>query len=283
MKKKIAAFALAAMMLAQSLCAGAAYEERKSVPTVDNLNYYSAKYNPFYTQNLWSWCTWYTYGRAREILGKEPKLCLMAASNWFEYNKLKGYYDYSTNYNAAKQGAIMCFTNNLAVVESVKPDGTPEYISGTGSDAHKTADFISEKWQASRPFYYGEVLNKDTFVGYIYIVDNAAEYKQPQQVIPIPEKKTEAAPAKTENTSGQNILIFDERGYIVTAGGSLNVRSEPKIADGNVVGKLTLGDEVYISTEKSANGWYYVKHDSVMGYVSEEYVNIIKLYMKKGK
>lgn len=258
-KKHIAAAAAVIITVTSVLMpvsADAAFYERTGVPSVENLNYYNTNYNPFYTSNLWSWCTWYTYGRAREILGTEPKLCRGAASEWYNYNITNNAYPYSSNYYAARQGAVMCFKNRVAVVETVAEDGSPEYISGTGTSTLRTAEFNVEKWPASRPFYFGVPWGKEDFVGYIYITSDVS-VSAPAQANPVAVGATET-------------------GYVTIESERLNVRSAPQIADNNIVGSLPPRSTVAIFPDKSINGWYYIKYGSLEGYVSGKYISLVQ-------
>ena len=260
MKKSIA-LALTIFTLSGTVAANAAFYERTEVPAVNNVYYYNTNYNAFYTQNFWSYCTWYCYGRGAEIVGSNPGLSTGPASVWFNYNKINNLHPYSTNYNEAKEGAIMCFTNNVAVVESVNADGTPKLISGTGTSSLKTADFKVEKWPASRPFYFGEPWQgRENFVGYIYLIDNA-NYTPPQQ---------NTQPAQAAQTSE-----FAETGYVKISDGYLNVRKDPSIGNNNVIGTLSNGATVSINRSKSINGWYYIKYGNLVGYVSGKYIALV--------
>jgi len=258
MKKKLIALALAAVSVFGSLTASADFYERTGVPGASNQNYYNTALNPFYTKNLWSWCTWYCYGRAREILGKDPQLSRGAASGWFSYNKSNNLHPYSTNYNAAKIGAIMCFSNRVAVVESVNSDGSPRLISGTGTSAYKSGDFIANDWPASKPFYFGPVWGQEEFEGYIYLIDSESSYTPPQQS------------AAQQNSSG-----FTITGYIVTEGDPVNLRSSAQITNGNVVGSVPNRATIAIDKDRSENGWYYIRYGSQTGYVSGKYVRLV--------
>lgn len=159
------------------------FSPRTSPPTIDNKCYYNYSYNPFYTSQLWTWCTWYAYGRIYEILGSKPDLSTGAASEWFSYNKNKydkgnGGYPYSTNYSAAKVGAIACYANHVEVVEVVGSNGKPVGISMGGyngaSNPGEGMEFYikNTKWKRWKQFRYkndGSI--KSGFVGYIYPLD----------------------------------------------------------------------------------------------------------------
>ncbi len=68
-------------------------------------------------------CTCYAYGRAYELLGKEPNLCVYDADQWYDYNIKHGYYPYG---QTPKIGAIACWSygesGHVAVVEAIVGD-----------------------------------------------------------------------------------------------------------------------------------------------------------------
>ena len=88
----------------------ASFSIRSTAPEKSNQYYYSSK-NPFYSSGYAGQCTWYAYGRAYEILGKKPNLCLRNAKEWYGYNKTNGYYKYGST---PKVGAIVCWANGTA-------------------------------------------------------------------------------------------------------------------------------------------------------------------------
>ena len=66
------------------------FTPRLSAPDYSNKYYYNGDYNVFYKYGYgMPNCTAYAYGRAYEILGKEPKLSWNGAGQWYGYNQTK--------------------------------------------------------------------------------------------------------------------------------------------------------------------------------------------------
>lgn len=128
-------------------------------------------YNPYYHElNLYYRfglgmpnCTAYAYGRAYEILGREPMLCNGNAGEWWSYNIAVGAYAYGSE---PRLGAIACWddynhnSGHVAVVEEI----------------HEDTVTISESQWGGSYFYVVEMskngsdyLSGRRFLGYIYI------------------------------------------------------------------------------------------------------------------
>lgn len=155
------------------------FSQRTTPPPTSSAYYYNSSYNPFYSARLVTQCTWYAWGRAYEIMGKRPNLSTGNAKNWFGYNRDNGIYSYSTNFYAAKPGAILCCddggaTGHVAIVEEVAADGSPSKISEGGwyGSADYTANFnyADGYYGAQLKFHYGKNYNGG-FQGYIYLDD----------------------------------------------------------------------------------------------------------------
>ena len=155
------------------------FSQRTTPPPTSSAYYYNSSYNPFYSARLVTQCTWYAWGRAYEIMGKRPNLSTGNAKNWFGYNRDNGIYSYSTNFYAAKPGAILCCddggaTGHVAIVEEVAADGSPSKISEGGwyGSADYTANFnyTDGYYGAQLKFHYGKNYNGG-FQGYIYIAE----------------------------------------------------------------------------------------------------------------
>lgn len=142
---------------------------RTSAPTTDNAYYYS-KANSFFpsyapypgTLDAKGNCTWYAFGRAYEILKSRPNLSINSAGVWYNYNKNNGCYAYGAT---PRQGAIVCWSNHVAVVERVNADGTI-LISESSYKGYYPEGFLfrTRTVSATKPDNPG-----DTFYGYIYI------------------------------------------------------------------------------------------------------------------
>lgn len=147
----------------------AAYTPRTSSP--NGVSYYYSGNNPFYSAGFVGECTWYAWGRAYEILGSRPSLPTNGAGRWF--NSCNSY-PKSTNYWAAKVGAIACYSNHVAVVEAVGSNGAPSAISEGGYQSSSTYGQIVQpiNERSNRYFHYGKDYTSG-FQGYIYILNNA--------------------------------------------------------------------------------------------------------------
>ena len=102
--------------------ASSSFTPRLEAPSYSNEYYYSNK-NIFYKFGYgMPNCTAYAFGRAYEILGKEPNLCHFDACDWYDYND--GY----SRGQTPKVGAVACWKyyrqgewrGHVAVVEKVE-------------------------------------------------------------------------------------------------------------------------------------------------------------------
>lgn len=182
--RRVSAVTVTAVMLfitvfsLSTFAKAATFSPRLSAPAKSNKYYYS-DLNVYYRSG-WGMpnCTAYAFGRAYEILGKEPNLSWYSAQYWYDHNRSGGYYKYGMT---PKVGAIACWSYNggghVAVVEKIDSDGTMT-LSNSG-------------WNYLE-FYLTKANKNDsnpggnswwTFQGYIYIIDSAdvveptAEYK----------------------------------------------------------------------------------------------------------
>ena len=208
--KRIITVLLSVLLMVSIIPAGivttnaASYTIRSSAPSKSNTYYYSSK-NPFYTAGYAGQCTWYAYGRAYEILGKAPKLCLRNAKEWYNYNKTNGYYKYG---QTPKAGAIVCWGNgtygHVGVVEKVISN-TDVYISEANVDGGN--------W---RYRHYNPKTWNSNFQGYIYLLDGASpapSYTE-SKAYPTPLKAYTLATGKTTvytdvNGSAKTNKIYD--------------------------------------------------------------------------
>ena len=173
--KRVSAVAVTVVLLlttvfSLSVFANAAtFTPRLSAPASTNKYYYNSDYNVFqkYGYGLPN-CTAYAYGRAYEILGKEPKLSWNGAGQWYDYNRSNGYYKYGST---PKVGAIACWCysggGHVAVVEKI--------------DSNGNMTLSNSEW-GGRTFYLTYANKNDsnpggnswwTFQGYIYLIDSA--------------------------------------------------------------------------------------------------------------
>lgn len=140
------------------------YTPRLSAPSYDNACYYSDD-NAFYAASYgMPNCTCYAWGRAYELLGEKPELCLYDAGCWYDYNRTYGIYDYG---DKPEPGAIACWSyadggpGHVAVVESVDSDT----ITFSNS-AYQGAEFYVSEAPISDPSCG---ISNRVFQGYIYI------------------------------------------------------------------------------------------------------------------
>ena len=141
------------------------YVSRTEAPSYDNACYYSDE-NVFYASDYgMPNCTCYAWGRAYELLGEKPELCLWDARYWYEYNLENGIYDCG---DTPKEGAIACWAysdggpGHVAVVESV--DGDTLTLSNS---AYSGSEFYVSTAPVSDP---SGGMENWLFQGYIYIV-----------------------------------------------------------------------------------------------------------------
>lgn len=128
-----------------------------------NSKYYTTV-NPFWESNFGlPNCTCYAYGRAYEVLGKDPKLPLGNGASW--YNSVVGYDKGQT----PKKGAIACWRGgpdgfgHVAFIEKV----SSTKVTISQSDYYGTKPYGYSTYQLP----YNCKLNGLTFMGYIYVMD----------------------------------------------------------------------------------------------------------------
>lgn len=98
------------------------FSARTTAPGADN-SYFFAN-NP-YAQGGYGMpnCTAYAFGRAYEILGTTPNLCMGNANSWWTYNQSTGYYPSGST---PKLGAVICWggssDGHVAIVEAINGD-----------------------------------------------------------------------------------------------------------------------------------------------------------------
>ena len=79
-------------------------------------------------------------------------------------------------------------------------------------------------------------------------------------------KKSTAKKTPTKKQTEKKFEIFKAR----VVGGNLNIRKEPKVAEGNIAGVLLDGTVVEISGEKG--DWYRIEQ----GWIMKKYIEIEK-------
>ncbi len=252
LKKIPAVFITAAILFtavfSMSLFVNAAtnFSPRLTAPSSSNQYYYSDK-NIFYKYGYgMPNCTAYAFGRAYELLKKEPNLCHFNAEEWYDYNKNGKYYNYGSS---PKLGAIACWSYNggghVAVVEEIKNNKITFSNSGWG--------YLN--------FYltYADVSDPDAgesqwnFQGYIYIGDFTSSTQ----------------PATQSSTYKTGI-------YQTDVDDSLNMRSGVGTSFSRVV-SVPDGVKLTVTDIKAAEGynWGYTTYNGKNGWVALEYCKYI--------
>ena len=205
------------------------YQPRFTAPSRSNPYYYS-DYNVFY---LYGWgmpnCTCYAWGRAYEITGVEPDLCLYSAHYWYDYNKEYGIYPYGSE---PKLGAIACWryssgtSGHVAVVEKIE-NGMITF----SNSAYSGTVFYTNTAPIDDPSDGRETW---IFQGYIYIGD----YENPDD----PYGDTDA----DKPADGKRYLIDDTDGVNLRRGAGLG---------STVIGGIACGEEIVVTDTVSADGY----------------------------
>ncbi len=225
------------------------YKPRLTAPDKDNKYYYS-DINVFYKHG-WGMpnCTAYAYGRAYEILKKEPQLCIYSAYLWYDYNKDNKLYAYG---KTPKLGAIACFT----------------YKDGTGGHVAVVEKITSDTVYYSNSAYSGESFYVNTapvddpsngndnwlFQGYIYIGDfDVADEEPPQGDV-----------------------------YKITSDNGVNMRKGAGTSYG-IVTAIPCGQTVTVTKTKKAGGylWGYTTYQNKSGWFVTDFAELI--YSNEGE
>lgn len=222
------------------------YTPRLTAPSKSNSYYYSSK-NILYAAGYgMPNCTAYAYGRAYEILGKKPNLCVNDANNWYNYNKTYKYYPYG---QTPKVGAIACWQNayggHVAVVEKIEGD---------------TVTLSHSEW-AGRTFFLtthklgaacgGAVSVGWTFQGYIYVYSGGTTINTP----------------------------IDGDVYRVNSSDGLNVRSGAGVSYSSV-NVLYDETEFVVKETKQADGytWGKTTYDGITGWCALDFCTLVSKY-----
>lgn len=226
----------------------ATYTPRLTAPSRSNGYYYSSK-NILYAAGYgMPNCTAYAYGRAYEILGKKPNLCVNDANNWYNYNKTYKYYPYG---QTPKVGAIACWRNayggHVAVVEKIEGN---------------TVTLSHSEW-AGRTFFLtthklgapcgGAVSAGWTFQGYIYVYSGS----------------TTTTPPKPVDGDVYRVKSYD--GINLRKGAGLNYASVDVLYDGT---------EFVVKETKKADGytWGKTTYDGVTGWCALDFCTLVSKY-----
>ena len=231
------------------------FTPRLEQPAYSNKYYYDSDYNLFqrYGYGLPN-CTAYAYGRAYEILGREPNLSTGSAYMWYGYNVQTGAYPYG---QTPKVGAIACWTygsgGHVAVVEKIE-NGiiTLSNSAWGGKTFYITTASLSDPVVGGNSWW--------TFQGYIYLIDSA-------------ETTTTTTPP-SEQPSQQIVQKYVTGTYKITKANVLNVRNSSDLS-GAIIGSAYSGEEYdisstsgswgKISSSKNKNGWICLDYCSLVG------------------
>ncbi|MBQ8058040.1 MAG: CHAP domain-containing protein [Ruminococcus sp.] len=216
------------------------YSPRLTAPAKSNPYYYSNK-NVFYKFGYgMPNCTAYAYGRAYEILGKEPQLCIYDAYQWFDYNKDNGIYQYGTT---PKLGAIVCFKyrdynqGHVAVVEKIVGD-TVYYSNSAwgGGEFYITTSPVDDPTDG----YSGWIFQGFIYIGDYYSGDEDADI------------------------------------YKITSNTGVNLRSGAGTSY-DLVGAIPYGKTVAVLETKEQDGyiWGYTSYNGVCGWFVTDFAQLI--------
>lgn len=230
------------------------FTPRLDAPSYDNEYYYSNK-NIYYQYGYgMPNCTAYAFGRAYEILGKDPGLCRYDAYEWYDYND--GYERGQT----PKVGAIACWKyyrygeegGHVAVVEKIENG-----IVTFSNSAWGWENFYLTHADVNDPTM-GE--SDWTFQGFIYLGNFSQN-------------------SKDDNNNNDDVITKYKTGvYEVNVSDYLNMRKNATTSSASV-GRLYSGDQVYVSEIKQNGGytWGYTEVDNnTKGWVALDYCTFIK-------
>jgi len=235
--------------------AATSYTPRLSAPSSSNEYYYSSK-NIFYKYGYgMPNCTAYAYGRAYEILGEKPNLCIYGAEEWFDYNKDGGYYSYGST---PKLGAIACWYYNggsghVAVVEKIENG-----IITFSNSAYSGQNFYITTAKTTDPNAGGS--SWWNFQGYIYIGDFESS------------ETTES----TEPTEPTTPVEYKKGIYKTDVNDSLNMRSGAGTSY-SYVGSIPDGATLTVTDVKKSGSynWGYTTYKGVKGWVALEFCKYV--------
>ena len=224
--------------------ASSSFTPRLEAPSYSNEYYYSNK-NIFYKFGYgMPNCTAYAFGRAYEILGKEPNLCHFDACEWYDYND--GY----SRGQTPKVGAVACWKyyrqgewrGHVAVVEKVE---------------NGTVTMSNSAWGWENFYLTHADVNDPTmgesgwdFQGFIYLGDFG---------------------------DSSNGYTYKTGVYEVEVSDCLNMR-ESASTSSKTVCQLYNGTEIYVTEIKENGGytWGYTKYRNVSGWVALNFCKFLR-------
>ncbi len=233
------------------------YTPRLTAPAKSNKYYYS-DLNVFYKYG-WGMpnCTCYAWGRAYEILGKEPLLSTYSAYLWYGYNKDNNIYAYGTT---PKLGAIACW---------VYSSGTSGHVAVVEKIENNTITFSNSAYSTGVEFYTSTAPVNDPsngnkywiFQGYIYLGDYVS-----------------SSSGTTTQTSPQTTTADTTDGdvYRITSSDGVNLRSGYGTSY-KVLGGIPYGQDVTVTKVKKNEGytWGYTTYNGVSGWFVTDFAKLI--------
>ena len=195
-KKIVVLFMTSICFIVFNVGNGYAFSHRLSAPSVSAYD----KSNPYSVGQ----CTWYAWGRAREILGKTPKVWKGNAGAWFSYNKSKGWYSWGST---PKEGSIMVThkkgyssdIGHVAIVEAI--NGDKMTISEYNWNISKGFDTATLKTNV-------KTRGSHEVVGYIYLLD---EKPSKPSITSFEAKSTSSIEISWKSVSGATKYRIDRR------------------------------------------------------------------------
>lgn len=219
---------------------------RLTAPKSSNKYYYSSLNKLYACGYGMPNCTAYAWGRAYEIMGYEPNLCLNDADNWWQYNKDNKYYPYGQE---PKLGAIACWNyttggGHVAVVEEIK-DGVITFSNSAYGG--KTFYLTYADVGASNAGIYNSTW---VFKGYIYITEGQSKEDYYQSL------------------GGDVYKVDSYDGINLRKGAGTSYKALTAIPDGT---------EIVVTATKKADGytWGKTTYDGYTGWCVLKYTELV--------
>ncbi|OFI07016.1 bacteriocin BCN5 [Clostridium acetireducens DSM 10703] len=202
-------------------------------------------------------CTWFTYGRVTEKLGINlPSEFYGNAVEWWYANAKSNVYSYGSE---PKENSIAVWGGgnlgygHVGFVEKV--EGNTVYLNEGNFNIRKAYDGNIKALSKESMEKRGNLYLK----GYIYLSNNSQSSNNSS-------KYTQTNNNSNSDLNNYNVMMSGR----VNVNSSLNVRNGASVSY-NIIGSLKNNDKVYILGE--SNGWYKIKYNNSIGYISSRYVN----------
>ena len=232
--------------------ASSSFTPRLDAPSYSNDYYYSNK-NIYYQYGYgMPNCTAYAYGRAYEILGRDPGLCHYDAYEWYDYND--GY----SRGQTPKVGAVACW-------EYYRNGETGGHVAVVEKVENGTVTFSNSAWGWEN-FYltYADVNDPAmgesgwNFQGFIYLGDFGKNNNN-------------------NDDNGNDTITYKTGVYEVEVSDYLNMR-ESATTSSKTVYQIKNGTELYVTDVKQSGGytWGYTTYKNVKGWVALDYCKYLR-------